>query len=64
MSDPYAHRKHRLKYQQGYGAEGATRGKNNLPNVNVKNGKADGNPAKTLEEVEKEQEDKECIAKE
>jgi len=29
--DPYAHRKHRVKYQLGYGAEGAARGKNELP---------------------------------
>lgn len=29
--DPYAHRKHREKYQLGYGAEGAARGKNELP---------------------------------
>jgi hypothetical protein len=26
-SDPYAHRKHRAKYQVGYGAEGVARGK-------------------------------------
>lgn len=29
--DPYAHRKHRQKYKLGYGAEGAARGKNELP---------------------------------
>ena len=28
--DPYAHRKHRVKYQQGYGAEGAARGINHV----------------------------------
>jgi hypothetical protein len=26
-ADPYAHRAHRIKYQEGYGAEGAARGK-------------------------------------
>lgn len=30
-ADPYAHRKHRQKYKLGYGAEGAARGKNELP---------------------------------
>lgn len=30
-ADPYAHRAHRVKYQEGYGAEGAARGKNELP---------------------------------
>lgn len=29
--DPYAHRSHRQKYKLGYGAEGAARGKNELP---------------------------------
>ena len=29
--DPYAQRKHRVKYQVGYGCEGAARGENELP---------------------------------
>jgi hypothetical protein len=29
-ADPYAHRAHRVKYQKGYGAEGAARGINHV----------------------------------
>jgi hypothetical protein len=31
VKDPYKHREHRVKYQAGYGAEGAARGKEELP---------------------------------
>lgn len=31
--DPYAHRKHRVKYQEGYGAEGAARGASHLGEI-------------------------------
>lgn len=30
MADPYSHRKHRMKYKLGYGAEGAARGINHV----------------------------------
>lgn len=31
VKDPYAHRKERVKYQVGYGAEGAARGVTEIP---------------------------------